>query len=200
MRSAGDNVEIESANPFSTRFIRPGAVSYVFVDGEDANTLVSRLAGLGWWAQVVGPHGSGKSTLIAHLVEPLERAGHRAAVFALRDGQRRLPRGWEADVAQRAAGMVVIDGYEQLSYFSRWWVAWRCCRRRWGLLVTAHHDVGFPTLLRTASSLATAQAVVDQLLGDNDRGIDHEAVAESYAGAGSVRETLFALYDRYEKR
>jgi energy-coupling factor transporter ATP-binding protein EcfA2 len=201
VKSPSDKVETEPANPFATRFTRPGALNYVFADGESAAALVSRLAELGWRAQILGPHGSGKSTLIAQLAEPLEHAGRRPAVFALHDGQRWLPRGWEQTVGQAESRLVVIDGYEQLGYLSRCWVAWRCRRRGWGLLVTAHQDVGFPTLIRTASSMPIAQAVVEQLLGGQRSGVDAQTVAECYsASGGNVREMLFALYDRHQKQ
>ncbi len=62
------------SNPFSTRFVRPGALAYRFPPGESAATLVERLAASGWRGQIVGPHGSGKSTLVAALGETLPRS------------------------------------------------------------------------------------------------------------------------------
>ena len=47
----GDRVNTPFAaqsNPFSTRFVRPGAIPYVFADGQTAESLVARLARLGW--------------------------------------------------------------------------------------------------------------------------------------------------------
>jgi pyruvate/oxaloacetate carboxyltransferase len=65
--------------------------------------------------------------------------------------------------------------------------------------VTAHRDVGFPTLATTTSSLKTAQAVVERLLSDRDSPVTPEWVADCFAAsAGDVREMLFRLYDRWE--
>ena len=74
------------SNPFSTRFVRPGAVPYLFAPGQSADGLVRRLAGFGWRGQIIGPHGSGKSTLLAALAEPLARAGRRSWTVCLHDG------------------------------------------------------------------------------------------------------------------
>ncbi|MBI3839890.1 MAG: hypothetical protein HY288_18355, partial [Planctomycetia bacterium] len=61
-------------------------------------------------------------------------------------------------------------------------------------------DVGFPTLFRTGPSLEVAQAVVDRLLPAGEIAISPGAVAASFTQCqGNLRETLFALYDQYEK-
>ena len=62
----------------------------------DAATLVESLATAGWRGQIVGPHGSGKSTLVAALLAALAAAGRPGGRVALHDRQRRLPRGWRA--------------------------------------------------------------------------------------------------------
>ncbi|HEX3724763.1 MAG TPA: hypothetical protein VHV08_00910 [Pirellulales bacterium] len=186
-------------NPFSTRFVRPGALPYVFAAGENEAKVIDRLGILGWRAQIIGPHGSGKSTLVAQLLGPLARAGHPAWLFTLRDGQRRLPADWQGQVQSARAALVFVDGYEQLSFASRWLIKFACRRQGWGLLVTAHRPVGFPTLMRTSSSLALAEAVVGQLLRGRDAWIDRQAISECFTASGSnLREMLFALYDRYE--
>jgi hypothetical protein len=188
-------------NPFSTRFVRPGAMAYLFAPGESATGMARRLADLGWRAQIVGPHGSGKSTLLAELLPAVERAGRPAWLVTLRDGQRRLPRDWVSIARRAAAGVIVVDGYEQLSYWSRWRLKARCRRASWGLLVTAHRDAGLPTLASLVPSLQAAQAVVDRLLPQGSSRIDRAAVADCFAAAGgNIREMFFALYDRYQDR
>jgi hypothetical protein len=212
-------------NPFSTRFIRPGAIAYLFPRGLSPAGLVQQLTELDWRGQIIGVHGSGKSTLIASLIEPVELSGRRAILFALGDGQRSLPTDWVRQA--RASGattglpssasgtggqasrgthhfspvrlLVIVDGYEQLSFWSRLRLKLVCRRRGWGLLVTAHRNVGFPTLFHTRPSLEVAQAVVRRLLAAGESNISPEAVAESFAQCqGNLRETLFVLYDRYE--
>ncbi len=188
-------------NPFSTRFIRPGAIPYRFPARQTAGDVVAKLSALGWRGQIVGPHGSGKSTLLASLLEPLRRAGRPAWMVCLHDGQRRPPRDWTAQATRAAASLVIIDGYEQLSAWSRVWVKRRCRRRGWGLLVTAHDEVGFPTLFHTVADLRVAQEVVDRLLPADDNSIDEAIVAAHFAAArGNLREMLFGLYDHHERQ
>lgn len=187
------------SNPFSTRFIRPGAIDYRFAPGEDADVLVARLAEFCWRGQIVGPHGSGKSTLLATLAEPLARAGRRLWTIGLHDGARRLPAGWVVRATRAAANLIVVDGYEQLSAWSRLTLQARCRRRGWGLLVSAHRDVGLPTLKVASPKLETAQRVVAHLVSGHDAHLAPELVAACFASSGgNLRETLFALYDRWE--
>ncbi len=188
-------------NPFSTRFVRPGAMPFLFGHGRAAAHLVRRLAELDGRGQIVGPHGSGKSTLVATLVEPLAQAKRQACVFALRDGQRRLPRGWVAQARDASAGTIVVDGYEQLSRGSRLWIDLLCRRNRWGLLVTTHEDVGLPTLVQLEPSLDVARAVVERLAPVDRWSTADDVVARCFdACDGNLREMLFALYDRYERQ
>src|SRR3989442_1545921 len=49
---------VVTSNPFSTRFIRPGVIPFVFADGQSPETLVEQLRQHHWWGQIIGPHGS----------------------------------------------------------------------------------------------------------------------------------------------
>jgi hypothetical protein len=192
-----------AANPFATRRVRPGAIPYFFSGVEDAARVVERLRAHGWWGQIVGPHGSGKSTLLAALLPELRCAGRAPLLIALHDGQRRLlPEARAAlDVLPGGAAVVILDGYEQLSRWSRFGLRHHCRRREQGLLVTAHQSVGFPELFRTGVTPETAQKVMNHLLPDAKgvvAGLD--VVARLAAWAGNLREVLFELYDLYESQ
>jgi hypothetical protein len=186
-------------NPFSTRYVRPGAVPFLFAKGQSAVELVRRLEALGWRAQIVGPHGAGKSTLVRSLLEPLARAQRAPYVVSLHDGQRRMPVDFMAGACAASAGAIVVDGYEQLSRWSRLRLHRTCRRHGWALVVTSHRDVGLPTLVELAPRAEVAHAIVERLLGDQAHLIPRDVVRETLAAAGgNVREMLFALYDRYE--
>ena len=60
-------------NPFSTRHVRPGAIGYRFPAGKSAAVLIARLEKNDWQGQIVGPHGSGKSALVATLIAEIVR-------------------------------------------------------------------------------------------------------------------------------
>ena len=182
------------ANPFSTRFTRPGAIEFLFAQDETAASLVAKLRAAGWWGQVIGPHGSGKSTLLAALVPALGTEGRR--VIRLQ-GERYAVVPPELDELT----VLVIDGYEQLSWWSRWRLKSACRRSGAGLLVTAHADVGLPTIFETRPSLELARQLVSRLLPPGDTTITDADIAAAWSRhPGNLREVLFSLFDLYQTR
>jgi hypothetical protein len=193
--------ELPRSNPFSTRFIRAGAVPFLFDCDESADWLVAKLADQQWRGQIIGPHGSGKSTLLISLEQSLRAAGRRVWQVTLHDGQRTMSRGWSKDADSQQANLIVVDGYEQLAYWQRYLLRVTCLFRGWGLLVTAHSDVGFPTLHRTTSNLAVAKKVVEALLVEESARLTPEHIAAAYHEAGGdMREMLFRLFDVWDSR
>jgi energy-coupling factor transporter ATP-binding protein EcfA2 len=216
------------SNPFATRYTRPGAIDYLFDRGQSLESLVGRLRDHGWWGAILGPHGSGKSTLLAALTPALETAGRRVvrlmispvaaegSGFGVQGSEekesltRQRAVAWiqpseayqaAADQAPDAALQLVVDGYEQLSWWTRRKIESLCRGREAGLLVTAHQPVGLPVLLTTEPSLALAQQIVERLLPDNDSTVTREDVEAAFTKCGgNLRETLFALFDIYQSR
>lgn len=192
----------DDVNPFATRFTRPGAIPYRFPAGKGSDYLLAKLSDLHGWGQIIGPHGSGKSTLLQTLAADLEARGRRIVRFTQGAGERRLKTS-DADVASWDANtQVIVDGFEQLGWLARRWVKQTCRLHKAGLLVTAHEDMGFPLLWATAPDEALAQQLVADLLDDQQRRYVNAAdVSLCYQQhAGNLRETLFALYDLYERR
>ena len=173
---------------------------YLFPSGQSAETVVAKLAAAGWRGEIVGPHGTGKSSLLAALVPVLEQQGRRVLILTLHDRQRRLP------VDLRSAGLdadsiVIVDGYEQLSWWNRWGLKRFCNRRRLGLLVTSHRATGLPTLLRTEMTGELARKVVAAMLGSQSALIAPAEIDAALARRhGNLREALFDLYDVYARR
>jgi hypothetical protein len=81
-----------------------------------------------------------------------------------------------------------------------------CRRRRAGLLVTAHADMGLPMVCETVVTDDIAWRVVEQLteLGADEAtspAVSRDDVAASLERhAGDLREVLFELYDLYEQQ
>ena len=215
-------------NPFATRYTRPGAMAFLFPAGQSAATLVAQLRGHGWWGEIVGPHGSGKSTLLAALAPELLAAGRKIVWRQVRGpgvgdgdataGRARLPPSrWGPDEAKEVAAkfaavtagsddwneatQVVLDGYEQLSWWWRRRVQATVRRCKAGLLVTTHQPLGLPPLAEMTSSEALAQRIVAGLLADKASAVTPADVTAAYARTGgNLRETLFALYDVHQSR
>jgi hypothetical protein len=189
-----------SNNPFCTKCVRPGAIPFLFPTDQDADALVRRLQQNGWWGEIVGRHGSGKSALLATLIPRIELAGRRAAIIELHDGQRRLRLDLECDRRLRPPMVLVVDGYEQLSRWRRWLLKRDCRRRGLGLLVTAHASVGLPKLYRTAATPEMTERIVRQLMAGRSCSFTTSEIAACFARHNeNVRETLFDLYDVYER-
>jgi hypothetical protein len=210
--------ERRASNPFATRWVRPGVVRYCFPEGMDAQMLIGQLKDHYWRGAIVGPHGSGKSTLLFELNSLIEQQGISVRRIALCDGQRKLPANFFQQV-QRDSGMdstpvanvglhpavlLVVDGYEQLGWWARRRLLTFSRARRCGLLITAHCDSAIgqiPILFRIAPDLVTVQHLVHNVLPPHGGAILADDVAIAFAAHhGNVRETLFALYDLFEKR
>jgi hypothetical protein len=188
-------------NPFSASRIRPGAVEFLFGEGDSIAACLVRLSRNGGWGQIRGPHGSGKSTLLCALVPRLEESGRRVVQFTLQDRQRSLPVSpAELDEWDQST-QVIIDGFEQLSWINRWRIKRFCRRRGCGLLITTHRDLGFPDVTVTAPTVELAHRIAARLLDGWPGLIQSEDVEKSFAEhGGDLRETFFALYDLYETR
>ncbi len=206
------------SNPFSTRFVQPGAIPYFWGQGDTVEGIVAKLRIQGWWGEITGPHGSGKSTLLAALLKALTDAGQRPFLIELHDGQRTLgvelstelqdppltppgPRVPGAPRGGKQPTMIVVDGYEQLSWWSKFRLKRFCRSRKLGLLVTSHQSQGLGTIYHTQPTSDLARQLVEHLLPDKLDWIKPDELQSLYAAQhGNLRELLFALYDRYEAR
>jgi len=195
-------------NPFATRWVRPGVIPFYFADGPNAAALVEKLSESRWRGAIIGRHGSGKSTLLAALIPFIESAGHPVRMISLHDRQRSLPAEFtrliHGNDGSIRSTMLVVDGYEQLGWQARRQLRATCRRNECGLLVTAHRASaagGLPILYCTQASLETVQHLVKHELPSHGGLIEPRDVATAFeAHQGNVRETLFALYDLFERR
>ncbi|MBN2578323.1 MAG: hypothetical protein JXB10_04970 [Pirellulales bacterium] len=187
-------------NPFSTRRIRPGALRFLFPPGESVEQLIARLEENRGWGQIIGPHGSGKSALLATLIPALKAAGWHVVLFTLHDGQRKLPPPLPQLPECDPPRLLAVDGYEQLARWERLKIRRLCRKHAWGLLVTAHGPVNLPDLYRLEPTPALARRVVDELTGPRQNIVPEELLKRLYAEhRGDLRELLFSLYDHYEQ-
>ena len=144
--------------------------------------------------QIFGPHGSGKSTLLVELEREARKKNLR--VRRVRGSEASLP-------GLRMAGvdLLLLDEAEELGTVR---LARLCLLARLsgaGLVVTAHRDLGLPTLARREASPELAARVVEHLL----RGTAYRPPATAELAvrldrhAGNLRELLFELYDDVER-
>jgi hypothetical protein len=195
------NLGSHSANPFSTRYVRPGALPYLFHDGETTRSIVARLRNQGWWGEIIGSHGSGKSTLVAALLAELRKAGRTPLLHTFHDGVVRFPGLTSRVLGLQPAAVLIIDGYEQLSPWQKFRVRRSCRQAGCGLVVTAHAPTGLPELYRTSVTPELAERVFAELT-DGRPGLASLSDLRNYLVArhGNLRDALFDLYDLHERR
>ena len=188
-------------NPFATRHTQPGCVPPLDAAGQpvDLASLLSRLREHGGCGAIVGPHGRGKTNLLAHLAAAL--AAREGGLGPLRARSLRDTLGILQSILTAAAGTVVcIDSWEQLGPLSRLAVRAAAAWRRCGLLVTSHMPTALPTLVECCTSLEILAAIV-ATLPDAGGCIAKADIEDTFTRhGGNLRDALADLYDRFESR
>jgi len=188
------------ANPFTTRQTRAGRLPPLDAAGRplDVAGLLADIERQGA-AGIEGPHGTGKSTLLAALVAEAAAGGRQARAWRL-DRRRDAWAVARALLGTPAGGLVCLDGWEAIGGLGRWTI--RLIARRWGvaLVVTSHRPTGLPLVIRTAGSLPLLEAIVGRLPSAGGLIDRADLAAACQTQAGNLREALLDLYDRFEAR
>lgn len=178
-------------NPF--RVQRTDALPFE-PQGATWDDLMQRLHRLRFRGAIVGPHGSGKTTMLLALAPRLESLGLTPRIlFRNRGGGGAMPPEWRDTLASiRESDVLLVDGYTHLGALGRWRVR-TTARRAAGLVVTAHGRCGLPPLHHTSTTPDLLAQLVERL---------HAAVPREHIDAvfhehrGNLRDCLRALYDR----
>ena len=193
-------------NPFSTRFVRPGAIPWHSTDASP-NSLFLRLYDTENRAIICGPHGTGKSTILSHLASAAQRQGlqvHCLRMYSWLDaiGVMRV-----FAIINPKHSLVFIDSWERIGF-----LGWFLCRiadfRGIRVVVTVHHRKwwnNWPVLLNTKVDEKTFHLLVRELLtkfsGTETIEFNDAMLKDVFQRhSGNLRESFFELYDHYERQ
>ena len=181
-------------NPFATEFV--DSIPWQFVQG-DWSTHMQRLVELRFRAAIVGPHGTGKTTLLEALAGRLRKRSE-GDVWYLRVPGESCQHGQLVNrIRQRqsAGAVVLLDCIERLTPLQRWRLL-AGPRKPGGLIVTCHRRTILPTWIRCAAGAGELRYVLEQLGIDLCPDLQRRA-SQMLGQTGNLRDVLRFLYDEY---
>lgn len=184
-------------NPFRSSAI--AKVRYR-MDAAERSRLITRLQQHEWLGSIVGPEGSGKTTLMEDLESTVCDAGRQVVWIHL----NRESTAEERRIAVRqilqlgAAQCCFLDGGEVLGRLN-WWKLSRCSKHlQGGLLATLHKPrflpVTFATTTDAETCIALAQLLAGQMWDEEIAHVAREAFAEQNGNAREVFRTCYHYY------
>ncbi|HEY5753647.1 MAG TPA: hypothetical protein VIT21_10895, partial [Chthoniobacterales bacterium] len=180
-------------NPFASSRIE--AIPFVFPDGDDWNALIARLSHHGWRASIIGPHGTGKTTLLEQLAPRLATLGFKPHLVTLNTTSSL---GDKRDLIQAVRGFrshdfLLLDGEEQL-LLAQFFALKNAAKKCGGMITTRHRRGSLPAIFETQPTAALLRGLVVRLTGAT---LDEkESVALLSRQRFSIRDCFRELYDR----
>ena len=210
-----------TSNPFSAAAVSGGRLPYLFTDPTAEEGLLQTLDRHQWIGQIVGPHGSGKTTLTHHLWRCAKAQFPKMVQVMIRSHnkvQRRV-------TGEGAPCLFVVDGIERLSPVDRWLFLGGFSfqgskhrsegRQRNGLLVTSHRTLPWlPLVFETSFGEVLLDRLTRRLLSTPSPTDNPDSDGDVFSGrqwkdlscallkrhGSNGREILMELYDRYEAK
>ena len=209
-------------NPFCTRFVRPGQLRYrLSTDpAENAHALANLMDHVVQTplAIIVGPHGTGKSTLLETICSELEqrRSDRFDTISRVRlqssAEKSSLRKRWQladanfgrvTDAMGQLSGprhLLIVDGIEQLTGRHRKRLVRLTQREGHHVLATSHRDFRrFTTVYRTSSSPQMIKLLTTELIAEAPESLQHivnrQLASHDLTKVVDVREFWFGLYD-----
>ena len=211
-------------NPFSTKFTRPGSLPYLFKDPDHIGHILNKLEKNQFLGQIVGPHGSGKTTLARHLSGLFDDQFKVARFLTIRTPTKPFQNlemveqteGGVREIDELTNQMFIeqvssinplrtiyfVDGWGQVESYHRRIFVENCKNNRFGLVVTVHRKRSqLPVICEVQSDFEIFTRIVRHLQRNSIIELNGGLVREAYvAAAGNFREAFMQLYDDYEIR
>jgi hypothetical protein len=180
-------------NPFRTE--RVLQVRYRLAHGTWAE-LLSRCESMGYRGAVVGPHGTGKTTLLEDLEPRLHAHGFGTHFLRLSEERSTFAPGIIEHLLARVTDrdILLLDGAEQMDPVRWSWFRWRA-RKAGGLLISTHQPGRLPTLWECRTTPEVLAGIAAELLETDPGAMATQAEALFRKHRGNLREALREWYD-----
>lgn len=165
---------------------------------EDLPTLLERFQDRHHRGAIVGPHGSGKTTLVAELATALRASGWDVVEQRLNEANRSEHRQRISELCREITPeqILILDGAEQLGPL-RWRRFRRESRRFGGLLITVHAPGRLPTIYECRPTVELLRRLTVELAGPAAP-VDSDLLTLYQRHHGNLRDCLRELYDTFE--
>ncbi|MBI9077456.1 MAG: hypothetical protein JEZ02_18765 [Desulfatibacillum sp.] len=186
------------SNPFASRHIE--SLPYI-PTGMEWRHIMDRLHSLKGRGAIVGPKGTGKTTLLEELERRLAKKGFRVSLVRLNQEDKKPNK---EEVRRIFAGFtpqsaLLVDGAEQMPWLA--WKAFALKARKAGIFIVTSHTPGLlPTLVETATSPELLRTLANQLLPKESPLYPAQALSLFNAHQGNIRMALRELYDMWALR
>lgn len=189
-------------NPFSTCFIQPGAIEYL-EDANSARELAMQLLNDRRSFQIVGPHGSGKTSLTIAIGKQLHAHSLSCRWLTLRKSgwfswpttkfESYLQQETESNTGRQ---ILFVDGVDALNLLQRIVTLYQYRSPTTQFVVTAHRKLlGYPVLAHIEPKLETFRKLALRLRPSQDPDWLSQIDLAFEKADGDFREAFFLLYD-----
>lgn len=166
------------------------------VQGATWEELLERWRAVGRRGAIIGPHGTGKTTLLETLEPRLHAQGFSTRFIRLNTERRNLEPGVlnELCTGLTLQDVLLVDGAEQMSPLAWHWFRWRT-RAAAGLLITTHAPGRLPAVWKCHTSPTLLAEIAAGLLAVEPVSLRDRAEALFRKHQGNLRDALREWYD-----
>jgi len=182
-------------NPFASRYIESLAYQCLTLKWEE---IMQRLPALKYRAAIIGPEGTGKTTLLEEIGEKLKQKGLNA--FYFRCDKKTFHRTIsEVKRTSSSDSAFLIDSAEQLN-----WLVWKqlyfYIKKAKAVIICSHKKGRLPTLLTTSTTPALLYNLALELVGEKQMPPRQEINRLFSSHHGNIRLAFRELYDSWATR